>query len=191
VWNVKTKTIAIGSNSGKWNHLKFIHTNPEKQIGKAWNLGTTENSHIGHCTLTAERTNGLYWTFNMRNNIIRIMNCNNSYVLETNTIYFRYIIVNNLHQGDNKYYYYYYYYYYYVNNVLLNNRWWMLYISSIYSSTFHIITLRVTLNPHTECEARCMFYFHKRLDPNTHLFQLSNRMLKERFTLLPCSYNIL
>jgi len=35
---------------GKWNHLKII----QQCTGKARNQGTTENSHIGHCTQTAE-----------------------------------------------------------------------------------------------------------------------------------------
>ena len=49
----------ISNNRGNWNHLKIIHTRtiPEQHIGKARNEGTTENSHTGHCTHTAESAN--------------------------------------------------------------------------------------------------------------------------------------
>jgi hypothetical protein len=44
------------NNRGNWNHLKIIHKIPEQRIGKARSQGATENSHIGHCTNTAEST---------------------------------------------------------------------------------------------------------------------------------------
>jgi hypothetical protein len=47
----------ISNNWGKWNHLKIIHKIPEQHIGKAQNEGTTENSHIWHCTRTSESAN--------------------------------------------------------------------------------------------------------------------------------------
>jgi hypothetical protein len=37
-----------------WNNLRTIHKIPEQHTGKARNQGTTENSHIGHCTHTSE-----------------------------------------------------------------------------------------------------------------------------------------
>jgi hypothetical protein len=43
-------------NRGNWNHLKIIQKIPEQHSGKARNQGATENSHIGHCTHTAEST---------------------------------------------------------------------------------------------------------------------------------------
>jgi hypothetical protein len=45
------------NNKGNWNHLKIIQKIPEQHTGKARNQGTTENSHIGHCTHTSESTN--------------------------------------------------------------------------------------------------------------------------------------
>jgi hypothetical protein len=44
------------NNGNNWNHLKIIQKIPEQQAMKAANLGTTENSHIWHCTHTVERT---------------------------------------------------------------------------------------------------------------------------------------
>jgi hypothetical protein len=46
------------NNGGNWNHLKIIQKIPEQRTtGKARNRGTTENSHITHCTHTSESTN--------------------------------------------------------------------------------------------------------------------------------------
>jgi hypothetical protein len=45
------------NNMGNWNHLKVIQKIPKQRTGKARNQGTTENSHIGHSTHTAESTN--------------------------------------------------------------------------------------------------------------------------------------
>jgi hypothetical protein len=42
---------------GNWNVLKIIQTIPEQHTGKALNQGATENSHLGHCTHTAEGDN--------------------------------------------------------------------------------------------------------------------------------------
>jgi hypothetical protein len=54
LWNVKN-----GSHtSNNWSHCKdgkIIHTVPKQHIGKA-HQETTEHSHIGHCTHTAEST---------------------------------------------------------------------------------------------------------------------------------------
>jgi hypothetical protein len=55
MWNVKKKC-DISSNRGKWNHLKIIQKIPQQHNGKARSQGVAENSHIGHCTHTAEST---------------------------------------------------------------------------------------------------------------------------------------
>ena len=47
----------ISNNKGNCNHLKIIQKIPEQHIRKARNPGTTENSHIVHCTHTSESTN--------------------------------------------------------------------------------------------------------------------------------------
>jgi hypothetical protein len=49
----KNKSDTI-NNTINWNHPKIIQKLPAQPIGKARNQGTTENSHIGHCTHTAE-----------------------------------------------------------------------------------------------------------------------------------------
>jgi hypothetical protein len=56
MWNVKNKC-DTSSNRGNWNHFKIIKKIPEQHTGKARNQGTTENSHIGHCTHTSGSTN--------------------------------------------------------------------------------------------------------------------------------------
>jgi hypothetical protein len=45
------------NNRDNWNHLKIIQKIPEQHTGKARNQRSTENSHIRHCTNTAESTN--------------------------------------------------------------------------------------------------------------------------------------
>jgi hypothetical protein len=44
------------NNMGNWNHEEIIQKITEQRTGKARSQGTTENSHIGHCTHTAEST---------------------------------------------------------------------------------------------------------------------------------------
>jgi hypothetical protein len=39
---------------GNWNHIKIIQKIPEQRTGKSRNQETTENSHIGQGTHTAE-----------------------------------------------------------------------------------------------------------------------------------------
>jgi hypothetical protein len=39
-------------DSGNWNTLKVVQKIPEQRPGKALNQGTTEISHIWHCTHT-------------------------------------------------------------------------------------------------------------------------------------------
>jgi len=56
MWNVKNKS-ATSNNRGKWNHLKIIQKITEPHTGKVRNKGTTENSHIGYCTLTSVSAN--------------------------------------------------------------------------------------------------------------------------------------
>ena len=53
-WNIKTKVIPviIGTTGTISKSLKKYLTN----IPRAQNQGTTENSHMGHCTLTSEST---------------------------------------------------------------------------------------------------------------------------------------
>ena len=38
------------NNRDNWNHLKINHNTSEQHSGKAWNQGTTGNSHIDHYT---------------------------------------------------------------------------------------------------------------------------------------------
>jgi hypothetical protein len=47
----------INNNRGNWNHLKIIQKIPDPHTGTARNQGTTQNSHIGHRTRTAESAN--------------------------------------------------------------------------------------------------------------------------------------
>ena len=49
------KSISDTSNNrDKQNRIKIIQKIPEQHTGKARNQGTTENSHTGHCSHTAE-----------------------------------------------------------------------------------------------------------------------------------------
>ena len=58
-WNlkVKFKQNDTSINSGTWHHLKIIQNVPEQHNGKVRKLGTTEITHIGHCTRTSESAN--------------------------------------------------------------------------------------------------------------------------------------
>jgi hypothetical protein len=53
MWIVKTKVIT-SNNMGNLNDLKLFQTTPEQNTWNARNQRTTEISHIGHCTRTAE-----------------------------------------------------------------------------------------------------------------------------------------
>jgi hypothetical protein len=55
MWNVETNVIPV-NNRGNLNHLKIIQKIPVQRTGNPRSQGTTENSHIGHCTHTAEST---------------------------------------------------------------------------------------------------------------------------------------
>jgi len=44
-------------NRGDWDYFKVIQKIHEQHTRKTWSQGTTENSHIGHCTHTSESTN--------------------------------------------------------------------------------------------------------------------------------------
>ena len=45
------------NNRGDWDFFKVIQKIREQHTGKTRSQGTTENSHIGHCTHTSESTN--------------------------------------------------------------------------------------------------------------------------------------
>jgi len=45
------------NNRGDWDYFTVIQKIREQHTGKTWSEGTTENSHIGHCTHTAESIN--------------------------------------------------------------------------------------------------------------------------------------
>jgi hypothetical protein len=56
--NMKRTNKSNTSNKrGNCNHLKSIQKIPAHRTGKERHQGTTEHSHIGHCTRTAESTN--------------------------------------------------------------------------------------------------------------------------------------
>ena len=75
MWNVKTKVIPviIGATG---TISKSIHKIPQQHTVKARRQGTTDNSDIGHCTLTAGSTDVKYRTFVMGNSITCSINCN-------------------------------------------------------------------------------------------------------------------
>jgi len=45
-----------GNNRGDWDYFKVIQKIRGQHTGKTRSEGTAENSHIGHCTHTAEST---------------------------------------------------------------------------------------------------------------------------------------
>jgi hypothetical protein len=45
------------NDKGNWHHSEIFAKIPEQHAGKTRIQGNTENSHIGHCTCTAECTN--------------------------------------------------------------------------------------------------------------------------------------
>jgi hypothetical protein len=55
MWNVKANVmlVIIGLTGTRY----VAQTIPEQHTGKARNEGITKNSHIGHCTHTAESAN--------------------------------------------------------------------------------------------------------------------------------------
>jgi hypothetical protein len=55
MWNVLQRS-DTSNNTSNLNHLRIIQKIPEQYTGKARNQATTQNSHIGHCTRTAEST---------------------------------------------------------------------------------------------------------------------------------------
>jgi hypothetical protein len=64
---------------GDWNHFKTVQTVPDQHTRKAQNEGTTKtkkNTHIGHCTHTAESaTVKLQNIFHGKNNVKYSTNC--------------------------------------------------------------------------------------------------------------------
>ena len=68
--NVKAKVIPVITGA------TGTQTKPEQHIGKARNQGTANNSHIGHCTQTAESANvKVQNIFHGRNNITCSTDC--------------------------------------------------------------------------------------------------------------------
>jgi hypothetical protein len=55
MWNVKNKGDS-SNNRRDWDHFKVIYKIREQHSMKSTE-GTTENSHIGHCTHTSESAN--------------------------------------------------------------------------------------------------------------------------------------
>jgi hypothetical protein len=55
MWNVKTNVIPIIIEAT--GTISVIQKIPEQRTGNPRSQGATENSHIGHCTHTAESTN--------------------------------------------------------------------------------------------------------------------------------------
>ena len=51
MWKVKTKG-DTSNNRSDWEHFKIIQKIHKQHTRKPWSEGTTENSHIGHCTHT-------------------------------------------------------------------------------------------------------------------------------------------
>ena len=56
MWNVKNKG-DTGYNRGDLDYSKIIQKIREQHTRRTRSQGTTENSHIGHCTHTSESTN--------------------------------------------------------------------------------------------------------------------------------------
>ena len=63
--------VIIGANG---TISKSFRKKREQHTGKPWSQGTTENSHIGHCT---HRKVLMYNRFNTETNHISTMNSNN------------------------------------------------------------------------------------------------------------------
>jgi hypothetical protein len=75
MWNVKNKCDTTNNNNSNRIHLEIIKKIPEQHTGKARNQRTTENSHTGHCTHTAENADVKvqYSIFNIGNSAICTM----------------------------------------------------------------------------------------------------------------------
>jgi len=72
----KKGKIDTSKNTGNWNHLNIMQTVPEQHTGKARYQGTTENSHIGHCTHTAGSADvNAQNIFQVRNHITCSIKC--------------------------------------------------------------------------------------------------------------------
>ena len=63
------------NNRGNWNHLKIIQKIPQQHNRKARNQGTTEDSHIVHCTHTEESID-VKVQYNIVNSVICTSNSN-------------------------------------------------------------------------------------------------------------------
>ena len=77
VLRMRTVKANASHNRGNWKHLRIIQEIPVQHTRKARIQGTTENSHIVHCTCTLESTNAKSMQkFSMGNNITCSANCN-------------------------------------------------------------------------------------------------------------------
>jgi hypothetical protein len=57
MWDVKTRVIPVIIGATGTISKSFRKYVSNKQTRKPWSKGTTENSHIGHCTQTSESAN--------------------------------------------------------------------------------------------------------------------------------------
>ena len=74
-----------------------------RPIWKARNQGTTETSHVGHCTHNLESADvNEYKTLNVGSNITCSMQCNCNTTHHRIMVCFRHAIANTLHEGENK-----------------------------------------------------------------------------------------
>jgi hypothetical protein len=102
MWNVQAKVIPV--ITGNWNYLRIIQTKTDQHTGKARNLGTGKNAHIGHCTHTSENTNVKVQKHSTREFVAQTVNTEQLQHYNTLETWFVFgIIVNGPHECDNKY----------------------------------------------------------------------------------------
>jgi len=104
MWNVKAKVIpAIIWATGTISKSLRQYLSILQGKGK---IKEIKNNHIGRCTQTAESANvKIQNIFHERNNITCSTDCKYRTAAALHTIdycFFKYIIVNTLHKGDNK-----------------------------------------------------------------------------------------
>jgi hypothetical protein len=95
------------SKRNNWNHLRIIQNVPEVHTGKAQNRELQETATLGTAHILRKVLMHKHKTLDMGNSSTCAMNCNYRiaaalYIYPTNTVCFRYIIVNTLHEGDNE-----------------------------------------------------------------------------------------
>jgi len=76
------------NNRGDWDYYKVNQKIREQHTRKTLRQGITENSHIGHCTHTSERTN------------VKVQQNSCNTLFPRDIVYFRNISINTLHKGD-------------------------------------------------------------------------------------------